>query len=564
MPMGTGRLFARVCVVALTTLASLSASHAQTPEPIDRSRFPTGLTDPPADWAAKVPRATLTRAYIPEAIDLSSSFPTPGQQKHGSCVAWATGYAARSYYARSETANAQHPASNIPSPAYIFNHTFNRQHPQGCTGAASSFMNALDFLRLNGAYSLAEYDNDQTCKPGNPLDQRPPGKFQIQGYVQVNHLPERPLNADLVRQIIAAGHPVLIGMAIDKAFTDLKPNDAYAGNPTVTPQQALAMDGHAMVIVGYDDRRRAFRLINSWSETWGDGGFGWLGYEAAVRQVRHSYVMKTSAPPPKPAPSRPVAVASQMSTLPEYLRNAPCADIRTSGVEDTAPNAKGVMNRRYTGFVSRAIDHEIIGKHAALNGSTNEVALRPWPVCEAMLHLREPLGVASRPTVTTLSGKDKIKVSDTFGFKITTGDVPAFLYAFYLEDDGTVVNLLPRQGAIRAMTQAKTEVLLGDGKNGRPTFRATPLKTASTRETGEKGYEAVIVITGRAPIDELEALEAPDTGIFRGAARAAADGNGPPDRLILSALRDIMQRRADPTLLQREVGAAVLQIQIEE
>jgi hypothetical protein len=33
---------------------------------------------------------------------------------------------------------------------------------------------------------------------------------------------------------------------------------------------------------------------------------------------------------------------------------------------------------------------------------------------------------------------------------------------------------------------------------------------------------------------------------------------------MLSALRDIMQRRADPTLLQREVGAAVLQIQIEE
>ncbi len=72
------------------------------------------------------------------------------------------------------------------------------------------------------------------------------------------------------------------------------------------------------------------------------------------------------------------------------------------------------------------------------------------------------------------------------------------------------------------------------------------------------------MIAGRAPIDDLDALEGPNSEIFRSSARAATDSAGPPDRLMLSAMRDIMQRRADPNQLQREVGAAVLQIKLQE
>lgn len=548
---------------ALTTLLVAPVAVAQTPEKIDTSRFPMGLMDSSTDWATKVPRAVLTRAYIPEAIDLSASFPTPGQQEHGSCVAWATGYAARSYYARSETGNAAHPRSNIPSPAYIFNNTYNKKAPGGCTDAGSNFQGALEFLKSNGAYSLAEYGTELTCKTGHALDQRTPGKFHIQGYELVSLLRHRAFNIDLVRQRIAAGHPVLVGMKVDKAFTELKPGATYAGRGPLTEHDEKTLGGHAMVIVGYDDRRRAFRLINSWDQTWGDGGFAWVSYEAAANQITDSFVMKTGQTPPTPAPSRPTSAPSLMPNMPDYVQKAPCADVRISFIERQGKDGKSANYPRFSGFVSRKADLDTLNRERSTN-SENEVALRPWPVCEALLHLREPLGAPSSPTVTTLSGKQMVKVGDTFGFKITTGDNPSFLYAFYLEDDGTVVNLMPRQGAIRPMTQAKTVILLGDGQNGRPTYRATPLKNTSTRETGERGFEAIVVIAGRAPIDELELLENPDAGVYRGAARAAADGNGPPDRLMLSAIRDIMQRRADPNQLQREVGAAVLQIQIEE
>lgn len=35
-----------------------------------------------------------------------------------------------------------------------------------------------------------------------------------------------------------------------------------------------------MLVVGYSDQYQAFKLVNSWGEGWGDGGFVWVDYEA--------------------------------------------------------------------------------------------------------------------------------------------------------------------------------------------------------------------------------------------------------------------------------------------
>ena len=65
---------------------------------------------------------------------------------------------------------------------------------------------------------------------------------------------------------------------------------------------------------------------------------------------------------------------------------------------------------------------------------------------------------------------------------MTPPDVPAFLDVFYIEDDGTVVNLAPRNGAIRKQTTPKSEALVfGDGRDGRQTFRVTSLKSTDAR-----------------------------------------------------------------------------------
>jgi C1A family cysteine protease len=49
-----------------------------------------------------------------------------------------------------------------------------------------------------------------------------------------------------------------------------------SGEPGANPDGSPA--GHAMLCVGYDDASQCFRLRNSWSEDWGDKGYGTIPY----------------------------------------------------------------------------------------------------------------------------------------------------------------------------------------------------------------------------------------------------------------------------------------------
>jgi hypothetical protein len=158
-------------------------------------------------------------------------------------------------------------------------------------------------------------------------------------------------------------------------------------------------------------------------------------------------------------------------------------------------------------------------------------------------------------------------VGSTWSIRITAPDVATFLYAFYIEDDGNVVNLTPRRGPIRKQTRPGEQVVIGGGpQQGQPTFTATRPK--SQLKTGDpmRGHESVVVIAARAPIQELEDRETPKDAEKAGSPyyRVTAKDQGPPDRLFLSLLRGITLQRAEPGMLPREVSAAVVHIRIEE
>ncbi len=33
-----------------------------------------------------------------------------------------------------------------------------------------------------------------------------------------------------------------------------------------------------MVVIGYNDTKNAFKVMNSWGTKWGDNGFAWIDY----------------------------------------------------------------------------------------------------------------------------------------------------------------------------------------------------------------------------------------------------------------------------------------------
>lgn len=89
---------------------------------------------------------------------------------------------------------------------------------------------------------------------------------------------------ELVKSFLAAGFASVCGFPVTTGLTS-EPEIAF---PTVFDD---VRGGQAVLVVGYDDRRRvrsdrgALLVQNSWGTEWGDRGFGWLPYSYVLEQL---------------------------------------------------------------------------------------------------------------------------------------------------------------------------------------------------------------------------------------------------------------------------------------
>jgi hypothetical protein len=97
---------------------------------------------------------------------------------------------------------------------------------------------------------------------------------------------EASLKIQKTKQSLAEGKPVVIGVEIKYNFLDLKKD-----NPVWDPTKGLTLfaGGHAMCLIGYDDGKQAFEVLNSWGEKWGDNGFGWIKYSDYGKYCKYGY-----------------------------------------------------------------------------------------------------------------------------------------------------------------------------------------------------------------------------------------------------------------------------------
>ena len=55
----------------------------------------------------------------------------------------------------------------------------------------------------------------------------------------------------------------------------MEPGPAKTGIlPLPAPKEQIS-GGHAVVVVGYDDKLKRIKFVNSWGTGWGDHGFGY-------------------------------------------------------------------------------------------------------------------------------------------------------------------------------------------------------------------------------------------------------------------------------------------------
>jgi C1A family cysteine protease len=253
--------------------------------PTARKRKTNTITPPPpTDTTTKPPPPTDTIISVPPpttAIPSSYSLimpPVGNQGYEGSCVAWATAYAARSckqYYATNAFSYSY--SSNIYSPEFVFN-----QIKLGTNCGSSAMMYAMDLLVKQGVctWQSMPYSATNGCSllPTTGQTSEAAG-YKIASYARV--YPNDPVT---IKTMIASKKAIPFTCNTDYNFK-------YYTAGTVWTAYAGFSGSHAMVICGYDDAKHAYKVMNSWGATWGDAGYLWIDYNLLPVISYEAYVM---------------------------------------------------------------------------------------------------------------------------------------------------------------------------------------------------------------------------------------------------------------------------------
>jgi len=274
----------------------------------------TGLKLATPEQLRGVPLAELPHsgAELPRRIDLSKDLPPPGNQgKQQSCVGWAAAYALKTYQEKIEghlpivTREGNVNRRRVFSPSFIYNQI------NGGRDNGSYFSEALNFLEEEGCATLADMpyrELDYTSQPSRRA-RKNARRFRISHWGQVN-----TVSTMAVKIHLAKGLPILTGLMIDEGFRNARRDFIWRS------RVGESIGGHAVLVIGYDDRLRAFKLINSWGRKWGDGGYGWIDYRHFGKVANEGYVAKDLRNSPEPRRrSKPALV-----TLDEVEHSVKC------------------------------------------------------------------------------------------------------------------------------------------------------------------------------------------------------------------------------------------------
>ena len=221
-----------------------------------------------------------------------------GQGTESSCVGWATGYTTRSYLYHIDKNTVYLSTSGVRdnktifSPRFIYNSLIQKKGSPLDNG--SRIDEALELLTNVGVCTWQDmpYLEKQFAYPVSTAQIQAAGNYKIKSWVR---LPTEngALLVEYVKKFLKnRGVPIIISIIPDEGFQDPKENvgNGYEmlGNDVVwksfvkkTPILGVKenVPRHAIVVVGYDDTRHAFKLMNSYGNGWGNEGFIWMDYD---------------------------------------------------------------------------------------------------------------------------------------------------------------------------------------------------------------------------------------------------------------------------------------------
>lgn len=345
LPLILGLLIRRPLLLVIVLLAGgffylRGGCHSMTSNQEQLASFGTGgVLDPKQFNKAQIYEGLDEgKNSLPEAVSLLKFCPDRKDQgKQGSCVAWSSAYAARSILEASTT--GVNPNQVAFSPSFLYNQI----GLGGCQG--SYIIRAMETMTQVGAVPYNEFpydENDCSRQPSGQLKQEAT-QYRMLGFTRLtdgDHINTLDLHA--IKEHLAKDVPVVIGMMVGGTFMqDMVGKEVW--HPDSDDYSQMSFGGHALCVIGYDDRKEggAFQIMNSWGPAWGQNGVAWVRYNDFKHFVREAYGLNNM---PKRGEAASEALECSIGLV--VSRTRQYIPLRTTGgntFTTTQPIAKGTQ-----------------------------------------------------------------------------------------------------------------------------------------------------------------------------------------------------------------------------
>ena len=274
------------CPFLLLLLSStISKVHAQ------GMLFDDALNDsqvrmPAYDNGNKTELESLKGVY---KVDLRPFCPIPQDQGLiSSCTGWASGYGALTILHSMEM-NWQGQKELITQNAFSALFIYNQIKKGSCDFGAYMSDAAL-LLRDKGDALSKDFDKLKNKCDKNPSEEelKEAQQYRIKDFISLYSSTD-PGNIKVMRTkaSLVQKKPVVIGISLLHNFQTI-PKGSEFWYPQIG--DTTSHGGHSMVVIGFDDGKEAFEIMNSWGPSWGNNGFIWIKYRDFATYVHYGYI----------------------------------------------------------------------------------------------------------------------------------------------------------------------------------------------------------------------------------------------------------------------------------
>jgi C1A family cysteine protease len=209
----------------------------------------------------------IPKHKIPNSIDLRKGCPPIyNQGKLGSCTANAISFAYEFDQIRQKETE-----TFVPSRLFIY---YNEREKEESTlyDSGASIRDGIKSINRVGVckestwpYDIARFTEKPPIEAYNEAKEHKSVKYSrvTRSKTQIKHA-------------LQSGFPVVFGIAVYESFeSDEVTETGIVPRPKPEERQ---LGGHAIALVGYDEKKQWFIFRNSWGTKWGDDGYGYIPY----------------------------------------------------------------------------------------------------------------------------------------------------------------------------------------------------------------------------------------------------------------------------------------------